>query len=176
MSDLRPLACALLCGGALSCGSALACGGERPALDRASAALQRHRAPFLALDRWVRRAIRGADVLRDERALAETLFAKARGERTLIAAWVDQQGEPKLAVALPAGTPPPALATAIRLRDQELGELSVLLGAPCPARAGKAPRAAGPCVVLARSALGPRGALRVTATFDDGEVALGPDR
>ena len=70
MSWLRPRrsACALLCW------SALACGGERPELDQASAALQRHREPFVALDRWVRRAIRSADILRDDRALAETLW------------------------------------------------------------------------------------------------------
>ena len=140
----------------------------------ASTGLQRHRAAFVALDRWVRLAMQGADLFKDERALAETLFSKARGERSIVGAWVEQSGKPAVAVSLPQATPPPALTAAQHVRDPELGMLEVLLGAACPERAGRAPAAARAlataptrCLVVARSAPGPRGTLRVVAAFAD---------
>lgn len=151
-----------------------ACDGGHAGVGDASDALQRHRTTFAALDRWVRRTMQGAELLGTERALAETLFAKVRADRSVLAAWVEQSGKPQIAVALPADAMSPVMTEALRLRDDELGTLEVLVGGSCPARrdlhglAGKAPvPATGRCAIVARTAPGPRGPLRVTAAFED---------
>jgi len=161
-------ACALLC-------ACAACGGDRGSVADASAGLQRHRAAFVAFDRWVRLAMQGADLFKDERALAEALFSKARADRSIVGAWVEQSGKPMVAIALPEAASPPVMSVAQRVRDTELGTLEVLLAAACPERARRA-RAAAPaaaataqrrCLIVARSAPGPRGTLRVVAAFED---------
>lgn len=155
---------------ALVCACA-ACDGDRTSVADASAGLQRHRPAFVALDRWVRLAMQGADLFGNERALAETLFAKARAERSIAGAWVEQSGKPAVAVSLPQGAPPPPMTAALRVRDAELGTVEVLFAAACPERPGRAPAvsAAAPprCLIVGRSAPGPRGTLRVVAAFED---------
>lgn len=163
----RALSCVLAC---MSGG----CDGGQPGVADASDALQRHRAAFVALDRWVRRTMQGAELLGTERALAETLFAKARAERSVVAAWVEQAGSAPVAVSSPAGAVLPQQSGALRLRDAELGTIEVLPAATCPvtsttAAASKAQARRVPtrCVFVARSAPGAGGALRVTAAFAD---------
>ena len=163
---------------ALSCTCACACSAcdaSRASVGEASDALQRHRAAFVALDRWTRRTLSGAELIKNERALAETVFAKARAERSVSGAWVEQAGPPKLALAMPDAAPVPAMTDARRVRDAELGTLEVRLGAPCPVKSGALGRggtgasATAPklCTLIARGAPSPRGQLRLSVAFED---------
>jgi hypothetical protein len=165
--------CARAAACVLACASG-GCDGGQPGVADASDALQRHRAAFVALDRWVRRAMQGAELLGNERALAETLFARARADRSVVAAWVRYDGRAEVAVSSPTGAVLPALGGALRLRDAELGTLEVLPAATCPivgtnavGSKTKAGRVPSRCVFVARSAAGAGGALRVTAAFAD---------
>jgi hypothetical protein len=170
-SRARAFAIALLVGCTPACEG---CDPGRSSVGDAFTALQRHRAAFMELDRWARRAMQGAELIKGERALAETVFVKARAERSVAGAWIQQAGPPPLAMALPAAAPPPAMSDAQRLRDPDLGLLELRLAAPCPGKdAPTAAPGATPtdapvrCVIVARSAEGPRGALRVVVAFRD---------
>ena len=162
-----------------ACAAASGCSGGRAGVDAAAAALARHRPAFADLDRGVRRAMQGAERLGNERSLAGTLFARARAEPSLRAAWVVQASNPPVVLSMPRDTPPPAVSTALRVRDPQLGAVEVIASAPCPPResvAGAKPSKGAPppegrCVFVARSAPGPRGSLRVTAAFEDSTPA-----
>ena len=149
-------------------GTALSGCGE-PAGDASStAALRAQAEPFLrdfeTFDAWARRNLDADLVLRDERALTETVFAPIRREPHVVAAWVEREGADPRRVAL-------RTETALDLDWVELRGVPMLASLEAATTEltdpRSRPRVPTPSLVLSRRVASARGGgeVRVTVAY-----------
>jgi hypothetical protein len=147
--------------------ASLGCDSRAADLARVSEHAAPHLQRFAAFDRWARRVGVDGEMPRAGEALSEAVFAPIRGERWLLAAWVQLEGERARLLALPGGVVPPPLVRWAALRDPSLGPLRVAVLEHCGLQVprGWRPSAQGPCVLISRSAPSSEPALTVTVAF-----------
>lgn len=147
-----------------------ACDVQPGEVARAEQGARPHLALFAAFDRWARRAGQSEEVLRDKNALGEAMFAPIRNQRSVLAAWVQIEGDRARLLALPSASAAPTPERWIALHDAALGALRVATAEPCPLAItrSRSTDSQGRCVLIARMhAAPPQRAITVTMAFSD---------
>jgi hypothetical protein len=150
--------------------ASLACDSQPDAVARAEQRARPHLPLFGLFDRWARRVGQSEEVVQDKNALAETMFAKVRNQRSVLAVWVQIEGDRARLLAWPSATALPSLGGWISLEDPTLGALRVATAQPCPVviTRSRSTVSAGRCELISRKrAAPPPRATTVTMAFRD---------